>query len=59
MRLAKSTTTITTKEFDNFKGYNIDKTDVILMDIAKAFVTIPHNRLRKKLKWYGSTRSTY
>ena len=31
----------------------------ILMDIIKAFDTVPHNRLRQKLRWYGITGSTY
>jgi len=35
------------------------QTDVILMDIAKAFDTVPHNRLRYKLRWYGVTGNTY
>ena len=39
---------------DLAKSYDNDKqTDVILMDIAKAFDTVPHNRLRHKLQWYG------
>ena len=29
------------------------------MDIAKAFDTVPHNRLKLKLKWYGITGITF
>jgi len=36
------------KSFDSGK-----QTDVILMDIAEAFDTLPHNRLRYKLQWYN------
>jgi len=36
------------------KNYDMGKqTDVILMDIAKAFDKVPHNRLSHKLQWYG------
>ena len=28
-----------------------EQTDVIQMDIAKAFDTVPHNRPQQKLKW--------
>ena len=36
---------------DLAKNYDSEKqTDVILMDIAKAFDTVPHNRLRHKSK---------
>ena len=42
------------KSYDNGK-----QTDVILMDIAKAFDTVPHNRLRHKLQWYGIIGNTY
>ena len=42
------------KCYDNGK-----QTDVIFMDIAKAFDTVPHNRLRHKLQWYGIAGNTY
>ena len=42
------------KSYDNGK-----QTDVILMDIAKAFDNVPHNRLRHKLQWYGIIGNTY
>ena len=42
------------KSYDNGK-----QTDVIFMDIAKAFDTVPHNRLRHKLQWYGIVGNTY
>ena len=42
------------KSYDNGK-----QTDVILMDIAKAFDTVPHNRLRHKLQWYGIIGNAY
>jgi len=29
------------------------------MDIAKAFYTVPHNRLRHKLQWYAIVSNTY
>ena len=29
------------------------------MDIAKAFDTVPHNRLKLKLQWYGITGTTF
>jgi len=45
---------------DLCKSYDSGKqTDVILMDIAKAFDTVPHNRLRHKLQWYGVTGNSY
>ena len=45
---------------DLCKSYDSGKqTDVILMDIAKAFDTVPHNRLRHKLQWYGIGGNTY
>ena len=46
---------------DVTKSYDHDgqQTDVILMDVAKAFDTVPHNRLRQKLKWYGIIGNTY
>ena len=37
-----------TKALDS--GYGID---VIYLDYQKAFDTVPHKRLLKKLKWYG------
>ena len=37
----------------------VKQTDVIFMDIAKAFDTVPHNRLRHKLQWYGIVGNTY
>ena len=42
------------KSYDNGK-----QTDVIFMDIAKAFDTVPHKRLRSKLQWYGIVGNTY
>ena len=36
--------------------YNYDagmQTDLISMDFAKAFDTVPHQRLMYKLQWYG------
>ena len=42
------------KSYDNGK-----QTDVILMDIAKAFDTVPHNRLKHKLQGYGIVGNTY
>ena len=30
------------------------QTDIILLDIVKAFYTVPHNTLRQKLIWYLS-----
>ena len=30
-----------------------------LMDIAKAFDTVPYNRLRHKLQWYGVAGNAY
>ena len=45
---------------DLAKSYDSGKqTDVILMDIAKAFDTVPHNRLRHKLQWYGIVGNIY
>jgi len=32
---------------------------VILMDIAKAFGKVPHNRPRHKLEWYGVAGNAY
>ena len=29
------------------------------MDIAKAFDTVPHNRIKLKLQWYGITGTTF
>jgi len=29
------------------------------MDIAKAFDTVPHKRLKLKLQWYGIVDNTY
>ena len=29
------------------------------MDIAKVFDTVPHNRLKLKLQWYGITGTTF
>ena len=42
------------KSYDNGK-----QTDVIFMDITKAFDTVPHKRLRFKLQWYGVVGNTY
>ena len=42
------------KSYDNGK-----QTDVIFMDIAKAFDTVPHNRLRHKLQWYDIVGNAY
>jgi len=42
------------KSYDNSK-----QTDVIFMDIAKAFDTVLHQRLRLKLQWYGIVGNTY
>ena len=45
---------------DLAKNYDMGKqTDVILMDIAKAFDKVPHNRLRHKLEWYGVAGNAY
>ena len=33
--------------------------NVIFMDIAKAFDTVPHDRLRHKLQWNGIVDNTY
>ena len=45
---------------DLAKSYdNGTQTDVIFMDIAKAFDTVPHNRLRHKLQWYGIVGNAY
>lgn len=45
---------------DLAKNYDMGKqTDVILMDIAKAFDKVPHNRLRHKLQWYGIAGNAY
>ena len=39
---------------DLTKSYDAgQKSDVICMDIAKAFDTVPHNRLKLKLQWYS------
>ena len=35
------------------------QSDVICMDIAKVFDTVPHNRLKLKLQWYGITGITF
>ena len=35
------------------------QSDVICMDIAKAFDTVPHNRLKLKLQWYGITGTAF
>jgi len=35
------------------------QTDVTLMDIAKAFDKVPHNRLRHELQWYGVAGNAY
>ena len=37
-----------TKEVDD--GYAVD---VLYLDIAKAFDSVPHERLKEKMKWYG------
>ena len=42
------------KSYDNGK-----QSDVIFMDIAKAFDTVPHKRLRFNLQWYGIVGNTY
>ena len=42
------------KSYDNGK-----QTDVVFMDITKAFDTVPHKRLRFKLQWYGIVCNTY
>ena len=45
---------------DLAKNYDSGKqTDVILMDIAKAFDTVPHSRLRHKLQWYSIVGNIY
>ena len=45
---------------DLTKSYNAgQQNDVICMDIAKAFDTVPHNRLKLKLQWYGITGITF
>ena len=45
---------------DLCKSYDRGKqTDIILMDIPKAFDKVPHNRLRHALQWYGVTGNTY
>ena len=45
---------------DLTKSYDIgQQSDVICMDIAKAFDTVPHNRLKLKLQWYGITGTTF
>ena len=42
------------------KSYDIgQQSDVICMDIAEAFDTIPHNRLKFKLQWYTITGTTF
>ena len=41
---------------------NFDKniqSDLILMDFAKAFDTVPHQRLLYKLQWYGVRGNIY
>ena len=41
---------------------NFDKniySDLILMNFAKAFDTVPHQRLLYKLQWYGMQDITY
>ena len=44
---------------DLTKSYDAgQQSDVICMDIAKAFDTVPHNRLKLKLQWYGITGIT-
>ena len=45
---------------DLTKSYDIgQQSDVICMDNAKAFDTVPHNRLKLKLQWYGITGTTF
>ena len=45
---------------DLCKSYDSGKqTDIILMDIAKAFDKVPHNRPKHKLQWYSVTGNTY
>ena len=45
---------------DLTKSYDAgQQSDVICMDIAKAFDTVPHNRLKLKLQWYGITGITF
>ena len=42
------------------KSYDIgQQSDVICIDIAKAFDTVPHNRLKLKLQWYGIAGTTF
>jgi len=38
---------------------NDTQTDLIPLDFAKAFDTVPHNRLLYKLQWYGIQGSTH
>ena len=45
---------------DLTKSYDAgQQSDVICMDIVKAFDTVPHNRLKLKLQWYGITGITF
>ena len=45
---------------DLTKSYDAgQQSDVICMDIAKAFDIFPHNRLKLKLQWYGATGITF
>ena len=45
---------------DLTKSYDAgQQSDVIFMDIAKAFDTVPHNRLKLKLQWYDITGITF
>ena len=44
---------------DLVKFMILANSDLICMDIAKAFDTVPHNRLKLKLQWYGITGTTF
>ena len=45
---------------DLTKSYDAgQQSNVICMDIAKAFDIVPRNRLKLKLQWYGITVTTF